>query len=678
MSGDSDGRSSSVRAECLLLSPAVGAVIGLAEWAAAGLGRDLPQSEASQALVGVVLLYAAVGLPCGVLASVLAGQLDRPRVLALSLPPAAIAVAVVALQGAVSPVLTLAALAFGWVALRAALRVADRLEWLASARIWWSLLAVVLAAGLALSSREAPDGLGSAAAVGACGVAALAALVSLLRRLAWPSVLGASLALAITGWLGWRATPVVPDTQAAPGRPSVLLVTIDTLRADRVGVYGHEAARTPIMDGLAEEGTLFRTAVTQAIVTGPSHASILTGLIPGNHGVVANEMRLRHDVPTLADTLRRHGYATGAFVGGLTVSQRSSGLPARFAQYDDWFVSRAWFPREVDRSVSLARIFRRQLERLGVRILGYERPAADTVDLAREWLDRNGETPFFTWVHMYDPHLPYHAPEEYLLAPQRDYQGPAEGDWYLIPARRRTAIVDSPRNMQHMLDLYDAEIAYSDDQLGRLVAAAREAAPDGNLVVVVTSDHGESMGEHRIYWHRDLYDPTLLVPLIIVAPPSAGDLRDTVDEQVRLIDLVPTVLELVGVESEEPLDGTSLLDVMREAGAGAPGPSYTAIQEEPANYVPPRFAVRHAGWKLIHRLPGWERRLHLPRVPESRELYELGSDPGEMRNAIDRSPEVLPALEAAMKRHAVVEGRADRAELTAEERDHMRSLGYTD
>jgi arylsulfatase A-like enzyme len=294
-----------------------------------------------------------------------------------------------------------------------------------------------------------------------------------------PIALGAALGAALAAC---SAAPAPSPTPLAP--PSVLLVTIDTLRADRVGAYGDALARTPVLDGLARSGVLFESAFAAAPITLPSHATILTGLLPPAHGVRGNgSFALPPGPRTLAEALKARGLATGAFVGAFPLARRF-GLARGFDRYDD------------------------ALERAaGLHFEFAERRADRVVSAAIAWLaERPG--PVFAWVHLYDPHAPYDPP----------------------PAFRGS-------------DPYRGEVAFADSALGTLLAAW-DARP-GSSVVVVTADHGEAFGEHDEESHSlFVYDTTLRVPLIVRTPAVPAGRR--VAGPVSLVDVAATIADLAG------------------------------------------------------------------------------------------------------------------------------------
>ncbi|MCX6549675.1 MAG: sulfatase, partial [Acidobacteria bacterium] len=283
-----------------------------------------------------------------------------------------------------------------------------------------------------------------------------------------------------------------PEQPVAPASAvrTVVLITVDTLRADRVGAYGWQAARTPAIDGMAGRGTRFERAFAAAPITLPSHASLLTGLYPPGHGSRHNGMRVRPGVATLATVFKEDGWATGAFVGAFPLDRRF-GLDNGFDRYGDRM------PRGTDG-----------------RLLN-ERPGTMVVDEALEWLSTVGDRRVFLWVHLFEPHAPY----------EPDPARGAGGGKLPAPVR------------------YDDEIARADSAVGRLLAGLGDRA--ATAVLVLAGDHGEAFGEHGEVTHSVfLYDTTLRVPLIIAGPgiPSA---RVMTRDDVSLVDVLPTLVALL-------------------------------------------------------------------------------------------------------------------------------------
>ena len=391
--------------------------------------------------------------------------------------------------------------------------------------------------------------------------------------------------------------------------PNVLLVTIDTLRADHVGAYGYAGAETRTIDRLAREGVRLEDAVVQVPQTRPSHACIMTGRLPYEHGIRDNYSPPLPDVwPTLATVLAGHGWDTAGFVGAYPVS-RPSGLDRGFIHYDDPFAAGDSTTRE-------ART---------------ERRAKEVVDHALAWLARPRAKPFFAWVHLFDPHAPYEAPAPYAA---RFAKRP-----------------------------YDGEVAYADAQLGRLIAWLDGKGLRERTLVVVTSDHGEGLGDHGEDEHMlFVYDSTLRVPLVMSWPGAlpAGTL---VGGPFRSIDLLATVLELAGVPAP-PTSGSSRAAVLRSGGRIRDGESYaeSLYAQLHFGYAPLR-ALRGDGWKLID-------------APHA-ELYRVAEDPGESHNLLDARGSVAVAMRTRLAGYDRQAGSVPRLpKLDEDAAERLAALGY--
>jgi arylsulfatase len=331
---------------------------------------------------------------------------------------------------------------------------------------------------------------------------------------------------------------------AAPSRRDLLLVSVDTLRADRLGTYGHPQGLSPHLDALAAESVVFERAYSTASYTLPAVISLLTGRQPDELGIRANVSVLRGGVPTLATQLWTRGWRTGAVVSN-AILRRRVGIHVGFDRYDDQFPT-----REANRAVP-------------------EREASDTTDAALAmWdaLSADGDAPVFLWVHYQDPHGPYAPPEgyreRYLERERRAPDGPRElafdesqlGEGG-IPAYQR---VGDAREVAFYRAGYAGEVRYVDEQIGRLLAGLAERADLDEAVVVLTADHGEGLGE-RDYWFahgEHLTDPIVRIPLFLRAPGlSPARRRDA----ASLVDVVPTLTRLLGVEPPEGLAGRDLL-----------------------------------------------------------------------------------------------------------------------
>lgn len=425
-----------------------------------------------------------------------------------------------------------------------------------------------------------------------------------------------------------RPAPPAPD--AVPRRPNVLLITIDTLRADRLG-----RGFTPTLDRLAAAGARFTSARTAVPLTFPSHATILSGLLPPHHGVRLNGAGHFADHPTLATILRANGYRTAAAVGAFVLA-RQFGLAEGFDGYDDAI------PRDPEASTVL------EAERRATAVTDAALVVSrNSVAAPKPHRGERGpaDQPLFLWVHYYDPHAPYTPPPEFLAK--------ANGS------------------------AYDGEIAYVDDEVGRLLDGLAGGGLDRDLLIVVAGDHGESLGEHGESTHGMLlYDGALRVPLFFSAraesrggsgmsaasgAPGRGSLLGHAaaaahGENVSLADVAPTILALLGIRPPQPMDGLDIL------GSVAPDRELFAETRYPALAGwSPLAALVSGPWKLI----GGGRT----------QLFDVARDRAEARDlSADRSP-VASAMRARLR--AVSAGGKDTtAPLSSEARERLRSLGY--
>jgi choline-sulfatase len=400
------------------------------------------------------------------------------------------------------------------------------------------------------------------------------------------------------------------DAQTAP---NILLITLDTVRADRIGAYGYAKASTPVLDRLAREGARFADATTQAPLTGPAHAAILTGLYPARIGVRDNATTpVPEATTTAAELFKARGYRTAAFVGAFILTS-----PYGFAQGFDTFD--ADFPGYADS------------EKLQV-----QRRAGAVVDAALAWLAGPagpGTRPFFAWVHLYDAHAPYDPP--------------------------------APFDARFKASPYDGEIAYMDASIGRLVSALEAGGRLDRTIVAVVADHGESLGEHGEQEHgMFLYEGALRIPWIVRLPGRAHAGR-TIAEQVRAIDLLPTIAALAGATVPR-VDGESVADLIAGKSRRDPPPSY-------AETWYPRW---HYGWSELASLRSEGRKyIDAPRP----ELYDLRADAAEQRNLADSRGTLTAGLAAEMRAIATAFGPA--ATVAAPQPDsetlaRLRSLGY--
>jgi arylsulfatase A-like enzyme/Tfp pilus assembly protein PilF len=389
------------------------------------------------------------------------------------------------------------------------------------------------------------------------------------------------LALAAGLLFAWRSfrnrsdggLGALPDG-LTPGRLNLVLVTLDTTRADRLGCYGSRDVLTPNLDRFAASGVLFETAISPTPLTLPAHCSLMTGLFPAAHGVRDNGgFKLAPERVTLAEVLKSHGWATGGFIAAYVLDHRW-GIAQGFDRYfDDFDLSKF-------KTVSMGDI---------------QRPGNEVVDKALEWIGTPAvrDRPFFAWVHLYDPHAPYRPPEPYA-----------------------SRYADHP---------YNGEIAWTDSLVGQLLAGLDRLGVRERTVIAIIGDHGESLGEHGETGHGFfLYEPTTRVPFLL-AGPYPGLAGKRVRPVVRHVDLMPTLLELLGVTDGPPVQGRSLVPLITgRAPRSAPAPA-----APPPGYSEAFYARFHYGWSELRAVR--TERYHFIEAPRA-ELYDLAADPGELHN----------------------------------------------
>lgn len=436
------------------------------------------------------------------------------------------------------------------------------------------------------------------------------------RRLARTAVV-----LAIVGalaWLAWQRSR--PSATKSPGQAwNLLLVTLDTTRADRLGAYGYAGARTRYLDRLAHEGVRFDQAHTIAPITLPAHASLLTALPPTVHGVRNNgNFYLPERFPTLATSLHERGYATSAFVSAFVLDRRY-GLARGFDTYDDRMEG------ATPQIVSL------EAERRG------DRTALALSAWLRAHAAQSPSRPFFTWLHLYDAHEPYAPPQ--------------------------------PFRQMFAHDAYDGEIAFDDAVLAAVLDTLGQTGLLERTLIAITADHGESLGEHGEETHSMfLYEGALRIPLVLWRPGLLPAGR-VIDAPVRLLDIAPTLLDLLGAPAlptagaAPEMLGRSLRGLIEARDPGPAPPLYaeTYLPQLYMNWAPLR-ALRDARFKLIEA----------PRP----ELYDLRDDPGEQRNLYAVEARRAEAMQAALQRLAAGVGSMSVGALDRESAEKLAALGY--
>ena len=438
--------------------------------------------------------------------------------------------------------------------------------------------------------------------------------------------------LAVAWLLGAHtaATPAVADDEHHA--TSLVLITIDTLRADHVRAYGGPVP-TPSLDRLASQGVLLETAYSPTPSTGPAHVSLLTGLHVWRHRTLQNAIPLDPRLPTLAELLGQSGLETGAFVSSYILHRRF-GFHQGFATY-------VFEPSEPYTWRGKVR------QRFWTR-------GEETTRAANTWLSKHAEAPFFLWVHYFDPHWPYRPPVGFRVSPQ----DPVDLAGKKLPQDQRV------RGARHLRDLnraYRGEVAYVDAQVGKLLERIKLLGASERTAVVLTSDHGEGLGDHGIMEHGlHLFEELVRVPLIIRAPGLPAGRR--VSGPAQLEDLAPTILALLGVDPPSTLDGVDLVPWLR--GEIDVSPRIAVVGARAANKGRrPYFYIREGPTKWIGERNG----------PGS--LYDLSRDPGESDpdDSVEM-PSRLTEIVAASEADGVAPAEGPDPEVLRA----LRALGYAD
>ncbi|MBI5118857.1 sulfatase [Candidatus Poribacteria bacterium] len=391
--------------------------------------------------------------------------------------------------------------------------------------------------------------------------------------------------------------------QTRENRPNIVLITLDTLRQDRLGCYGSKSTRTPNLDTLFRDGIGFSNANTCAPITLASHTSILTGLYPTFHGVRDNGLYvLRENVPTITGALKAGGYRTGAFVSAY-VLEKKFGLGRHFDVYDDDFSKSILKGIEWDVPSNLYP---------GAHN-GYERRADEVTKAALEWLEKNKDQKFFLWVHYFDPHSPYY-----------EYNGDLSSVTGKAPTSQKEGSF-SLEETSRAIKLYDAEVSLMDVWVGNLLRKIEQWGLTGSTLIIAVADHGEGLGEHDYYFEHGgkLYETLLRVPLIVRLPYD-GPGGVVIDNLVRTIDIAPTVYDLLGVQPAIKLHGKSLVPLAFGVDSAAPPDSYAET------LLPPRV-----GGNELRSLKTEQYKLIYAPARNGYDLYDLLADPAEMNNLVE-------------------------------------------
>jgi arylsulfatase A-like enzyme len=446
---------------------------------------------------------------------------------------------------------------------------------------------------------------------------------------------------------GGRASGSAPDLRI----DRIVLVTLDTLRADHLGCYGYPRPTSPFLDELSRRGVLFDRAFAPMPTTAPSHASLFTSLYPIQHRVLMNGHVLGGDFVTLAQLAHGRGYRTAAFVsapypftaGGLQRGFQTFGQPKGKAQ----------------------------------------RPANETVDQALRWIQERGPGDrFLLWLHLYDPHQPLEPPARLLRTFTDGPPAKRSAHARFLLEKQRVDFDFWGRNTERMLrtiDAYDAEVLFADEQTGRLFRALEDRGLDARSLWIVVADHGEGLGNHRWLEHgQNVHGELVHVPLILRFSSGAFQGR-RVHDVVELVDVLPTIADLIGASTKEqvlPVQGTSLLRLLRPAGEAFPAKYAFLERRQQGRLRPPEerpahgeYGLQDRSYKYIHRVDGED------------ELYDSRTDPYEMENLVGRGGPEEGALRRELLRRIEVLRRGLREGATVadpEQIEGLRALGYVE
>ncbi|MCP3961930.1 MAG: sulfatase [bacterium] len=437
-------------------------------------------------------------------------------------------------------------------------------------------------------------------------------------------------ALAWCGLLWACAAAAEPPAKL----PHVVIITVDTLRYDRVSVNGYRRPTSPNIDALLEDGVHFTQARVPEPLTAPSMCSMLTSLYPHEHGTTRNGLKMRPGLASLPKILQQRGYKTSAFIGNWTLKNQLSGLGEHFMSFDEVFDRKRWF---------------------GMWFA--EATAKDLTEKTLAWVDEHFESsrrPFFTWVHYVEPHEPYRFHKEFAS---------------------ELGITSSDPGPK---DRYDTEVAFVDRAIGELIAGISAKAPRGETLILFASDHGESLGEHDYWGHgRHLYDATLHIPLGFAWNGTVEP--RTIDAPASLLDLTPTVLGLLGLEVPTALRGFDWSPVL-SGRADEPSARITHYQAHKGAARGGSTNARRQGLLEVGRIE--ESGKEVLRVRSgNRRIFDLSEDAAELRSLVELKSE--PSGQLAEWLEQVREGLAASDELPPpsldeESIEQLRALGYID
>jgi arylsulfatase A-like enzyme len=449
-----------------------------------------------------------------------------------------------------------------------------------------------------------------------------------------------------------RALAAPRATGSSPTQQNVLLITVDALRADHLGACGNDWIVTPWVDLLARHSATFCMAYPQQPQTNPSLASLFTSTYPAVHGVRVHMVdRLPDSFDTLAEILQRAGFTTAAVIPWTSLEPAFSGFHQGFNTYEA-FVENEPEALKNPATAALAGIYRRVTDQIAVgsaveSVLGMRQGTEAQIDGRADisaaatvnWLANHPNSRFFLWVHFFDPHYPWTPPEPWDGLYDQGYAGRYDGSMNFIYEMREGVFTPDARDVEYLRALYASEVSYADHYIGQVLGYMAQEGILDNTIVVLTADHGEALGERGNAWPNgdswlhgdDLYEPGTRMPLIIHNPRSRSA-QPVPQVPVQAVDVMPTVLELLGLPIPTQAQGKSLVSVIDGSDTGTDRTAVVTLTDDAVTAI-----VAADGWKL-----------HMSRQTGARELYYLPADPGE-RNDLSRSyPAQVNALVARL------------------------------
>jgi len=429
--------------------------------------------------------------------------------------------------------------------------------------------------------------------------------------------------------------------QQTAEKPNIILISIDTLRADHLGCYGYERPTSPTIDTLASQGLLFEDVTSTSPWTLPSHGSLLTGLYPSHHTLKSFYTCLPSDVVTLAEILKSRDFSTGAIVNSFYLSQRYG-----FARGFDDFTY--------------------------IKEIAHLRTPSEVGDQAIKWLSVSRGKPFFLFLHYMDVHSDYASLPVYEKLFDRRYQGIADGSTGQLMDFRFGRIKFSQADAERLIDLYDAGIRQMDDQIARLFGFLESRKLLSNSIVIITSDHGEEFLEHGGVLHsRTQYQELIHVPLIFCGPGIPESER--IKHMVSNVDVMPTLLSMLDIPGPSSTDGFDLCNLWQRPNSKLPR-RYLFAEASEHSFIPLGDNVRHDIKRSI-RYPRYK--LHYDRLTKETQLYDLQYDPGEKTDVVSEHTSLADSMFSDLE-NFMTTGRSGPLlpPLTPDETQHLKSLGY--